>query len=48
MAAWEALPAPERQQRQAQGVAAWRQWATDRAAQVYQENLAERERRYPQ
>jgi hypothetical protein len=34
MATWETLPALERQQRQAQGVAAWRQWATDHATSI--------------
>jgi hypothetical protein len=34
MAAWEALTAQERQQRQAQGIAAWQQWATDHAASI--------------
>jgi hypothetical protein len=32
MASWEALSAQERQQRQAQGMAAWQRWATDHAA----------------
>jgi len=29
MASWETLPENERQQRMTQGIAAWRQWASD-------------------
>jgi len=34
MASWEALSESERQQRQAKGVAAWKEWATDNAASI--------------
>lgn len=34
MARWETIPEPERQQKQAQGVAAWKKWATDNAAAI--------------
>jgi len=34
MARWEALSESERQQRQAQGVAAWKKWADDNAAAI--------------
>jgi len=34
MARWEALPEPERNKRQVEGVAAWKKWATDNAAAI--------------
>jgi len=34
MASWEALPQAERQQRQTQGMAAWKKWASDNAAAI--------------
>jgi hypothetical protein len=34
MARWEALSENERQRRQAQGVAAWKKWASDNAAAI--------------
>jgi hypothetical protein len=34
MASWEKLPDTERQQRQAQGVAAWKKWADDNAKSI--------------
>lgn len=34
LAAWEQLSEAERAQRQAQGVAAWQQWAADHAAAI--------------
>jgi hypothetical protein len=34
MAQWEALSEDERQQRQAQGVAAWKTWARDNTAAI--------------
>jgi hypothetical protein len=34
MARWDALAESERQQRQAQGVAAWKKWASDNAAAI--------------
>ena len=34
MARWEALSESERQQRQTQGVAAWKKWAQDNAAAI--------------
>jgi len=33
-AAWDALPEGEREQRVAQGMAAWKQWASDNAAVI--------------
>lgn len=34
MARWEALAEPERQRKQADGVAAWKKWATENAASI--------------
>jgi hypothetical protein len=34
MSRWEKLPEAERQQRQEQGVAAWKKWASDHAADI--------------
>lgn len=34
MASWETLSAQERQQRQAQGMAAWHKWTTEHAASI--------------
>lgn len=34
MARWETIPEPDRQQKQAQGIAAWKKWATDNAAAI--------------
>ena len=34
MARWEAFTQSEREQKQAQGVAAWKKWATDNAAAI--------------
>ncbi len=34
MSSWQTLPDPERQQRQAKGVAAWKKWASDNAASI--------------
>jgi hypothetical protein len=34
MARWETLPEPERQRRQAQGVIAWKKWATENADSI--------------
>jgi hypothetical protein len=34
MAAWEALPETQRQQRQAEGIAAWKKWAADNGASM--------------
>jgi hypothetical protein len=34
MARWETLPEGERQKRQAEGVAAWKKWATDNATAI--------------
>lgn len=34
MARWEALPEPERQRKQMQGVAAWKMWVTENAASI--------------
>jgi hypothetical protein len=34
MARWETIPEPERQKKQAQGVAAWKKWAVDNAASI--------------
>ena len=34
MARWEALTESERQRRQAQGVAAWKKWASDNVAAI--------------
>ena len=34
MARWEALAEPERQRKQAEGVAAWTKWATENAAAI--------------
>jgi hypothetical protein len=34
MARWQALPDSERQQRQARGIAGWKQWADDNAGSI--------------
>jgi hypothetical protein len=34
MARWETIPEPERRQKEAQGIAAWKKWATDNAAAI--------------
>jgi hypothetical protein len=34
MARWDAVPESERQKRQAEGVAAWKKWATENAASI--------------
>lgn len=34
MARWDTLPESERQHRQAQGVAAWKKWASDNEANI--------------
>jgi len=34
MTAWDALSGQERKQREAQGMAAWKQWASDNAAVI--------------
>ena len=34
MSAWEKLSEPERQQRQIQGITAWKKWAEDHAASI--------------
>jgi hypothetical protein len=34
MARWEVLPEPERQRKQAEGVTAWKKWATENAASI--------------
>jgi hypothetical protein len=34
MTSWQSLPETERQRKQADGVAAWRKWASDNAASI--------------
>jgi hypothetical protein len=34
MARWQSLPEPERQRRQADGVAAWKKWAAENAGSI--------------
>jgi hypothetical protein len=34
MARWQALPEGERNKRQAEGISAWKKWATDHAASI--------------